>query len=412
MKLLILSQYYAPEQAYVNNLARGLHARGHTVRVLTGFPNYPSGKIAPGYRVRPWQREMMDGVEVCRVPLIPDHSLSLRGRLANYGSFAIAASTIGQAFAGGFEVMYAYHPPLTVGIPAVILSRMHRMPVLYGVMDLWPESILAAGVTLRPSVHRALRALENWVYQRVERIAVLSPGFKRNLVGKGVPGDKVDFVPLLADADHYRPLPRDEAFGAEYGLAGRINIIYGGNLGGAQRLDDVLRAAALLRELPAVQFVFVGDGVAEESLRALAQELALPNVRFLGRHPIEDMPQFYAWGDALLVYLKDDPLFRITIPSKTIAYLACGRPILMGMEGDAAEIVREGQAGLVCPPGDPAALAAAVRELAAMPLAQREAMGLAGRRLHEQRFASEIIVSQYEALLEQLIRERKDKRRP
>jgi colanic acid biosynthesis glycosyl transferase WcaI len=266
--------------------------------------------------------------------------------------------------------------------------------------------LAATGMMPSPLAQRALGRLANWTYRRAAALTVVTPGFKTNLIAKGVPAEKIHVIPNWADEDIYRPLPRDEDLAAEHGLAGRFNVIYGGNLGAAQAMSSVLSAATLLQDLPPVQFVLIGDGLEEASLRQAARERGLENVRFIGRQPAEQMPYFFALADGLLVHLKRDPLFEITIPSKTVAYLACGRPILMAVTGDAAEIVRSADAGLACPPEDPAALAQAVRNLYAMSPAQRDAMGQAGRRAFLANYTRSVLMNRYEALFGEVVGQR------
>jgi len=400
MRLLTLSQWYIPEpDIKIHLLGRGLVARGHQVASITGFPNYPQGCIYPGYHQRLWQWENMDGVRVLRLPLYPDHSRSSLRRVLNYLSFAASASLLGPLLSGPADVMWVYHPPLTVGIPAWWIGLLRCVPFVYEVQDMWPETLAVTGMMPPAWAVPWISRLAQFIYRHAAAITVISPGFKRNLINKGVPAEKIHVIPNWADEEIYRPVPRDETLAAEHGLAERFNVIYGGNLGAAQALDNVLEAAALLRDLPGVQFVLIGDGVDEVRLREIAQERGLDNVRFIARQPAERMPYFFALADALLVHLKRDPLFEITIPSKTIAYLACGRPILSCVAGDAAEVVQSAGAGLVCPPEDPTALAQAVRDLYAMSADQREAMGHSGRHAFLANYTRAVLVDRYEALL-------------
>lgn len=400
MRVLLLSQWYTPEpDIKVHLLAKGLAVRGHQVTVITGFPNYPQGRVYPGYRQRMWQWEKMSGVRVLRLPLYPSHDRSSVRRSLNYLSFAASASLLGPVLCGPVDVMWVYHPPLTVGIPAWWIGLLRRVPFVYEIQDMWPETLIVSGMMSDSVVIGWLKKLAQFVYRRAAAITVISPGFKRNLVGKGVPRDKIYITPNWADEDIYRPLPRDEALAAEYGLAGRFNVVYGGNIGAAQGLHNVIEAASLLLDIPEAQFVFIGDGVDQEPLQQMVRERGLDNVRFLGRQPAEEMPRFFSLADVLLVHLKRAPLFEITIPSKTLAYLACGRPILGVVAGDPADVIRKAGAGIISPQEGPAALAQAVRSLYAMPPAEREAMGQAGRRAFLAQYTRRILVDRYEALL-------------
>lgn len=414
MRILILAQWYPPEPASkIHLLGKQLAAHGHVVTALTGFPNYPGGRLYPGYRLRWRQWEMRDGVRVLRVPLYPNHDRSAVKRFLNYLSFALSAATIGAALCGPADVIWVYHPPLTVGIPAWWIGKMRGVPFVYEIQDMWPETLAATGMLPSARVASWMAALAHFIYQRATAITVISPGFKRNLIEKGVRGNKIHVIPNWADEDVYRPVARDSeqevALAAEYGLSEHFNVMFGGNMGAAQAMENVLNAAERLRDTRALQFVLIGDGVDADRLQQIAHERDLHNVRFIGRQPAERMPQFFALADVLLVHLKRDPLFEITIPSKTIAYLACGRPILCTVPGDAADVVRSAGAGVICPPEDPVALAQAVRGLYAMPESQREAMGEAGRRAFLESYTRSVLVDRYEALFAQVAQMKNDK---
>ncbi len=192
MRVAILTQYYPPEPIpKPHELARGLAERGHEVVVITAFPNYPAGRLYPGTRVRPWKWDSVDGIRVLRLPLCPDHSRSAVRRVLNYGSFALTAASLGSVLGGRVDAMFAEHPPLTIGLAAWFLGRVRRIPFLYGVNDLWPESIEATGMVRNQGFLRFIGRLERFVYKRAAAIAVISNGIKQNLVGKGVPPEKV-----------------------------------------------------------------------------------------------------------------------------------------------------------------------------------------------------------------------------
>jgi glycosyltransferase involved in cell wall biosynthesis len=405
MRIVILSQYYPPEPIpKPHELARGLVERGHEVVVITGFPNYPAGRLYPGARMQMWKWDSVNGIRVLRLPLYPDHSRSAFRRVLNYGSFALAAASVGSVLSGPVDAMFAEHPPLTIGLAAWILGRVRRSPFLYAVNDLWPESVEATGMVRSRQVLDWMGRLGRFVYRRATAIAVISPGIKGNLVGKGVPPDKVHVIPHWADESVYRPVPRDPEFATSLGMAGRFNIVFAGQLGLAQGLDVVLDAAHELSDLPDVQFVLVGDGTDADRLRRAAGERGLENVRFLGRQPAERMANIFAVSDILLVHLRDEPLFRITIPSKTIAYMACGRPVLMAVEGDAADLIRGAGAGVSCRAGDAKELAETIRSLRAIPRAELEEMGRAGRKAFLASYSRGVLLDRYEAVLATIAR--------
>lgn len=400
LRILILTQWYPPEPGLLmQELAQSLQSLGHQVTVLTGFPNYPSGRLYPGYRLRLRQREVLAGVPVVRAPLYPEHSRSAVRRILNYVSFAISSALIGPWLLDRPDVIFVYHPPLTVGLPAVFLSRLWRAPFVYQIQDLWPETLSATGMLNNPRALRWVDQFARWLYARAHTILVISPGFRQNLLEKGVPAAQVQFISNWVDTATYHPVEPDPALAAELGLAGRFNIIFAGNMGEAQGLETVIEAADLLRDLPEVQFVLIGDGIALPGLQQAAQARGLENVRFLPRRPAAAMSALYGLADVLLVQLKDDPLFRITVPHKTLAYLATGKPILAAVAGDAAELVTQEGAGLACPPSDPLALAATVRRFYALDAAARRQMGQAGLAAVEAKFSRSKIVAQIEAVL-------------
>jgi len=404
MKILLLSQWYDPEPAeLVSGLAEALHAAGHEVTVLPGFPNFPSGKLYPGYRLQWWQKEVIRGVPVIRVPLFPDHSRSAIRRGLNILTFALAAAVLGPWLAPRVDVIHVIHPPLTIALPAWLLSRLRRVPFTYEIQDMWPETLQATGMLRKGMLLELIGRTAKWVYRRAAAIRVISPGFRQNLIAKGVAAEKIRVISNWVDAEAFAPVPPDPQVGEQFGLANRFNVMFTGMIGPAQRLDAVLNAAALLTDLPDVQFVLIGDGNDLQRLQSLAREQGLPNVKFLGRHPQQSMPGFFAWADALLVHLRDDPLFRITIPHKTFVYMAAGKPVLAAVGGDAADVVLQANAGLTCPPDDPRELATAVRRLYAMSPQQRRQLGENARRAACRTYAREPLTAQIAAILEQVV---------
>jgi colanic acid biosynthesis glycosyl transferase WcaI len=401
VRIVQLTQWFDPEPSVKGlALARALHARGHEVAVVTGFPNYPGGRVYPGFKIRFRTDERIDGVRVIRVPLYPSHDRSSIGRVANYLSFASAAATIGVALSGPADVAYVYHPPATIAIAAWSLALLRRIPYVYDVQDLWPDTLASTGMIGSRAV---LWAVGRWceaTYRMARAIVVLSPGFRRALVERGVPDAKIRVIPNWCEERSIQPGPGDPALARTAGLEGRFNIVFAGNMGPAQALDTVLAAASRIRAShPRVQFVLIGEGIDTDRLVARAAADGLDNVRFLPRCPSSEIGRFLNLADVLLVHLRDDPLFRMTIPSKTQTYLAAGRPILMAAGGDAADLIRRASAGVTCPPEDAGALAAAVADLASRPAAELDALGENGRRFYWQELAMDVGVNSLEAVL-------------
>jgi colanic acid biosynthesis glycosyl transferase WcaI len=405
MRIVLLTQWYPPEPLkLLSDMACGLQAAGHDVTVLTGFPNYPSGKLFPGYRVKFWQKEMLDGIPVVRVPLYPNHDRSSIKRIVNYVSFAGSAAMLGAALIRRPDIIHAYHPPLTVGWPAWQLSRLWRVPFTYEIQDMWPEALTATGMI---SNNRALRCV-GWfakrLYRRAAAIRVISPGFRQNLIDKGVPPEKIHVISNAVDVDFYRPMPPDAALAERLGLSGKFVVMFAGNIGIPQGVDTILDAAARLRDLPEVLFAVVGDGVEYDRVRTAAQARGLDNVRFLGRYPPAEMPSLYALADVLLLHLRDDHfLYRITIPHKVFSYLASGKPVLAAVKGDAADVVVAADAGLDCAPSDPQAMADSVRRFVKMTASERQAMGDRGRNVACTQYNNRAGIAALERMLQEAV---------
>ncbi len=401
MHVLILTQWYAPEPVKVRtDLAESLQALGHEVTVVAGFPNYPYGRTYPGYRQRLWQRESRNGVTMIRVPVYPDHSRSGFRRALNFLSYCASAALLGPFLVSKPDIIHVIHPPLTLGPVAWYMSRLWGVPFTYEIKDLWPETLQATGMLTDVRLLSLVERLGRWVYRRAAAISVVSPGFRAALIAKGIPAEKIRVISNWVDTDFYRPMPPDPALAERLGLAGRFNVMFAGGIGIAQHLDTVLEAAEILADLPSVQWVIVGDGVDLPRLQEAARARSIANVRFLGRHPESAMPGLYALADVLLVHLVTDPLFRITIPHKIFAYMACGKPILAAVEGDAADIVRNTKAGVTCAPCDAAVLAETLRRMSMMPQAERDALARNGRHAAVDEYGRTRLAREIERMLE------------
>lgn len=355
MKILLVTQWFDPEPTFKGLLfAKKLKSKGHDVEVITGFPNYPGGKVYDGYRVRWLQRENIDGVKINRVPLYPSHDGSALKRIINYLSFCFAASLFGIFGSKKADIIYVYHPPLTVGIAGALIGFFRRTPFVYDIQDLWPDTLRATGMISNPRALSLVSAVCNWVYNRASHIVVLSAGFKQRLIERGLPEDKLTVIHNWCDEPALESIDEIE----EGVLPTGFNIVFAGNMGPAQALDTVLDAAAIVtRTDPQVNFVLVGSGIETEYLKNQVNEKNLNNVYFVPRMPMSKVGAVLRAADALLVHLKKDELFEITVPSKLQAYMSIGRPIIMAVEGDAADLVTEAQCGVCCESQNPLALA-------------------------------------------------------
>jgi colanic acid biosynthesis glycosyl transferase WcaI len=407
VRILMLTQWFDPEPAFKGlQFARKLRDSGHGVEVLTGFPNYPGGKLYPTYWIQPWLKESMDGVPVVRVPLYPSHDRSMLRRALNYLSFAAAAALLGPWLVRRPDVIYAYHPPGTVAIPALALGLWFSAPIVYDVQDLWPDTITASGM-IRPGFWmRLLDRFCRCAYGCMDAVTVLSPGFKRTLMERGVPADKLDVI------YNWAPEIQSTAVVPKHQASDRFTVAFAGTMGLAQGLDAVIDAAALCSTtVPRARFLFMGSGVDATRLRRRAGKMRLSNVEFLGWQPPEMTKAILAEADALLVHLKDEPLFSITIPSKTQAYLAVGRPIIMAVRGDAADLVVAAAAGVLAEPGNPQSIADAVRELVELAPEERERIGRRAREFYGRNLCMDVGVSKFNNIFQSVFRKQKRKMR-
>lgn len=403
MKILILSQNYIPEpDPKMHILAKGLFERQHDVTVLTGFPNYPEGKIYTGYRQNFFKREKIDGVKIIRLPLYPDRSNSVVRRSLNYLSFPISASILGPWLCGRADLMFVYHPPITLGIPAWIISLLKTIPFVFEIQDMWPETLPATGMVSNPLILKCLAKLAAFTYSKASAITVISPGFKENLISKGVPSEKIHiFYNWAYEGNFSFPTP-DTRLAKQLNLNSHFNILYAGNMGPAQGLHNVIEAAAKLTDLKDLQFVFLGIGIDRDRLEKMVEKKKLTNVKFLPRQPMEMMPSIYGIVDAVMIHLTNEPLFEITVPGKTQSCLLAGKPIIVAVNGDAANLVIKAKAGLAVRAMNPEDLARAVRKLYAMLPEERETMGLNGRAYYFQHLCPAVQIEKYEILFQQI----------
>lgn len=369
MKIGILTQWYPPERAPTPaRTAAQLAERGHEVKVLTGFPNYPTGEVFPDYRQR-WSHREMDGpVQVRRVPLYPSHDTNGVKRAVNFLSFA-STSTAAVGFLGDCDVVYVYGTPMTAATAAVAAQALLGRPFIVHIQDLWPDSVLESGMvggtTLRPLLAGAINGRLRHVYRRAAHLIAIAPSMKQILVDRGVPAEKISVVYNWAADECASPPMLDSEVRARLGRPNRTLAVFAGNVGQMQHVETIVEAAAMCQDDTPLDVAIIGSGTAVESVRRLAGELGATNIRFFDRMDSSEMPPIYAASDYQLVTLKDGPVFRATIPSKLGAALSAGCPIITTVPGDVAAMCAEGGFGFACEPENPRALATAFRLAAA-----------------------------------------------
>ena len=393
MNILYISQYFPPEAcapaARVDEFARAWARSGHRVRVLTGFPNHPEGVLHPAYR-RPWRkglvREKHQGVDVYRTWLYPAANRGLWGRGANYCSFAFSAAVTGPWVTPRGGVVIATSPQLLVGVAGYVAARARRVPFVFEVRDLWPQSLEAVGQTSRRSLlYRTLDRVADFLYRNADHIVLDGAWKRRELVASGVPPEKISIV-MHGVAEDFAFAPDSPVAQEERArLRNRIPlrdgfvVLYAGTLGMAHDLETVLAAAGRLRVHPDIVFILIGEGAHREQVMARIEELRLANVRVLGKLPRPEIPKWLAAADACLVPLRKREVFKTAIPSKMFEAMAAAKPVILGVEGEAQEILADARAGIAVPPEDPEALAEAILRLRQDARLARE-LGANGRR--------------------------------
>jgi colanic acid biosynthesis glycosyl transferase WcaI len=401
-RVLLLTQWFDPEPTSKGVFfARELMRLGFEVEVVTGLPNYPGGRLYPGYKVKWLQRERIDGVHVTRLPLYPSHDSSPMRRVLNYLSFATAALVYCLCGARKPGIIYAYLPPLTVGMVAAIVGVIRGVPVVCNIHDMWPDSLQATGMLSNRTALKLVAGCCNWVYRHADRLVVVTPGFKRVLVDRGVPGQRIDVIYNWCDEAALIAAVSNTS--VDLPGRGKFRITFAGNIGKAQALDAVLQAALLLGDqAPEIHFVFIGGGIDVERLKRSTADLGLANVSFVPRVSGNEIGWMLEASDALLVHLRKDVLFEITIPSKTQAYMAIGKPVLMAVNGEAAALVTDSGCGVLAIPEDAESIASAALELFRSDRESLRQMGARGRRYYDERLSLHVGAARFAGIFQDL----------
>jgi glycosyltransferase involved in cell wall biosynthesis len=406
MRILFLSHYFPPE---VNAPASRTYEHckqwakmGHEVTVVTCAPNHPRGEVYPGYRNRLLQREERDGIHVVRLWTYVTANEGFFKRTLNYVSYMMSA-IVAAPWLPRADVVLSTSPQFFNGLAGYLVSRIKRAPWALEIRDLWPESILVVGAIKNRFIIRALEYLEMFAYRKADAIVPVTDAFKRYMVGKGIPEDKIEVVKNGVDLEFYRTTDGANPVAEELGLTGRFVASYFGTHGMAHHLETVLEAAGLLRERKDILFLLVGDGAEREKLLGLRDERGLDNVMMPGQQPKERMPFLWQCSHVSLVLLKKSDLFKMVIPSKIFESMAMQRPIILGVEGESRAIVEAARAGRCIEPENAAELARIVAELADNP-ALCDELGRNGRRYVADHYDRGVLAAKYERLLARLAR--------
>ena len=397
MNILIVSQYFWPENFRINDLTHELTQRGHNVQVLTGIPNYPIGNVFDTYKSDPESFERYANARIWRVPmLVRGHSAA---RLfLNYLSFAVGACIFGPWKLRGLhaDVIFVFEPsPITVGLPAILLGKVKRAPVVFWALDLWPDTLEAMGVIKSPRLLKWAGIMVQFIYKHCALILGQSRGFLSSIAKYCSDIQKIRYFPNWAEEIYSQ---HDIQPASEVPvLANGFNVVFAGNIGVAQDFPAILDAAELLKHNSKIRWLIVGDGRKFDWLQQQVERRNLQEVvLLLGRFPVERMPSFYAHAAALLVTLKNDPVFSMTIPGKLQSYLLAGVPIVGMLDGEGAQVIKDANAGFVCAAGDSAGLAASVLQLSTMHADQRQQLGANGHVFAKKEFDKNQLMNRLE----------------
>ncbi len=442
MKILVICQYYKPEPFRISDICEELARRGHEVTVLTGVPNYPMGQIYEGYRHGEHRCETVEGVEVRRCFTIGRRHGAL-WRFLNYYSFAISSKRaaarpdFGPASGGDFDVVLVNQlSPVMMAEAGIAYARKHKAPLMMYCLDLWPESLCAGGIAKGSLVYRLFHRISGRIYRACDRILMTSRGFEKYLTEEfGIAPERLGYLPQYAEelfskaAGSTQPVAAADAEGdcAEKGestaaendnASSRIiknsdlrnenskilNLVFAGNIGAAQRVDLIVRAAAIIEKKGlSIRWHIVGDGSELEACKELAADLGVESVIFHGRHPVEEMPKFYSMADAMLLTLDDDEVISYTLPGKIQSYMAAGKPVIASANGETPRVIEDAHCGLCAAAGSAEALADAVERFASLPESERLEMGKKSRKYYEEHFSRAVFMNVLERELKQII---------
>jgi colanic acid biosynthesis glycosyl transferase WcaI len=367
----------------VSELSQHWAKAGHEVTVLTGFPNHPDGVLRPDYRRR-FRRlvycEDVGRVKVVRSWLVPLPNRKPHERILNYSSFFTSAAITGS-FLERPDVVIASSPQLLVGLAGWWIARLNCVPFVLEVRDLWPESLVAVGVGGTDSIlYRVLARIARFLYRQADHIVVVTPAFRAYLTSRWqVPAEKISVVPNGVETRLFCPQVPDSALRAKSGVEDKFVVSFIGTLGLAHGLDTLIAAAQMLDATePGIMFMLVGEGADRERVQKLARSKGLANIRFVAQQPRENVPEYIAASDACLVLLKNSPVFETVIPTKLLEFMSCSRPVILGVNGQAREVIERSQSGISIEPENPAALVQAILKLRSQDWL-RESLGRNGR---------------------------------
>jgi glycosyltransferase involved in cell wall biosynthesis len=403
-RILIFTNHFYPENFKVNDVAFSLQQDDYDVTVITGIPNYPKGKIFKGYGIFRRSREKVNGVKIIRVPLIPRGNGKGIRLVINYFSywFFLMIWSFFIALSKRYNKILVHHTsPIFIGIPAVLFKKMQRIPLYFWNLDLWPESIIAASSFRNKYVIRFLNNLVKWIYRNSDKILISSQGFKDSLISKEVQHIKIEYFPNWAEEIFTTNSTNSEISLGVQIPADTLKIMFAGNIGEAQDMESILNAILLSHQQQLKIFwIFLGDGRKRNWIESQLNQNNLDDcVIFLGRHDVETMPSFFNKADLMLVTLKDELIFSLTVPAKLQAYMASGKPILAMINGEGSKIIKEAKCGLVSPCGDYSGLIENAKRFVAMAENERTTLGTNGFNYYNLLFSFKSAMSKLKQII-------------
>ncbi len=405
MNILIVTPHFYPENFRINDFALEFNKRGHSITVLTAVPDYPKGNFFEGYGIFKKNRENYKGIHIYRAPIIPRGSGSPIRLFLNYLSFIVGA-TFKSLFIirNKFDIIFVFETsPITIGLPAIFIKKIKKIPICFWVLDLWPESVISASNLKSTLIPRLLNPVVKYIYNHCDKILVSSNGFINSIIEKDIDAGKIEFFPQWAEP-LFKPIVKKTDLLKISTSKNSFKIMFAGNIGEAQDFPAILNAAKLLKSKKKIHWLIIGDGRRTKWVKNKIIEYGLQNCfHMLGSHPLEKMPYYYALSDAMIFSLKDDYIFSITIPAKVQSYLACGKPILAMIDGEAANIIDEANAGFTCPAGDSVGLTENILKMSKMSSIDLKQISKNSYNCYKKYFDREMLFEKAENIFKSLI---------
>ena len=385
-------------------LAETLSSYGHEVTVVTAYPNYPLGRIYDGWKQKMLgQWESINGVSVLRCPIWPDHSQSVLYRGLHFVSFTISATLLICFRVPSADVFLVHHPPPTLAIPALLFSKRRNCPYVFRIADLWPEVIAGAGISKNKTLLKIVEFFMQLIYRTASHIIVAAPGFKRRLINKKIPANKITFVSNYADESIYYPQDKDKELQQKLGIKeADIIILYAGNIGQPQRVDVLVDSMKLIKNRPEIKLFIIGDGQHKKELQDICSNEQMESVIFFDQMLPENVNRYYSVADALFIQLENQLIWTDTIPSKIYAYMLAGRPMIAAIKGDGADVVSAAQGGCICEPCDARAIADCILSVADMSSDERARMGKNNYNYVMSNFSKNFMIKKVEDVLKKV----------